>query len=137
MPICARQPELPLTGVAAAGKAEARHPDRQLHRLAASITSALVEVIAGRRPPQQLLGWADPQVQRVATRLGWSGNYSQLRLRSIRIQTPSPEAIEVAAHLTCQRKSHAAALRIVQRDDQWLATQLTIALGAEVIAGQD
>ena len=56
-----------------------------------------------------------------------------LRLRSVRVQTPSAAAIEVSAHLTQGTASRAAALRISRRRGSWVATHLAIALQPRVV----
>lgn len=100
----------------------------QARRLAGSLASALVEIIAGRRSPQQLSGWASPKVQEVVTQLNRSQRCSGLRLRSIRVQQINDLVIEVAAHLTQTGRSRAAALRISRGEGRWQATELVIML---------
>jgi len=53
------------------------------------------------------------------------------------VQTPHPRLIEVAAHLTQGGRSRAAAILIVQRNGQWQATALTIALQSDHISQAD
>lgn len=100
----------------------------QARRLAGSLASALVEILAGRRGPQQLSGWASPKVQELVTQLSRSQRCSGLRLRSIRVQQINDLVIEVAAHLTQTGRSRAAALRITRDDGRWQATELVIVL---------
>jgi hypothetical protein len=127
------QPTLPLIADSAQYPTAEIGPDERLRGLASSLTTALVEVISGQRPHQQLSGWATAEVQDLTARL-CRARQTGLRLRSIRVQMPSPVAIEVAAHLTVDGRSRAAALRLVRQDGRWLATQLTIALDPAVVS---
>lgn len=100
----------------------------QLRALASSLCSALVEVMAGRRSPLQLEGWADPNVLGLAERICRTGRGEGLALVSLRLQAPHSEAIEVTAHLQQAGRARAAALRITHRRGGWVATHLVLSL---------
>ena len=107
--------------------------DHQARQLAAAVTTSLVEVIAGRRPAQQLSAWASPEVFGLIEKLAISHRGSDIRLRSIRVQTPRPQVIEIAVHLVQRGRSKAAAVSLRIVAGRWQATGLEIALEARRI----
>jgi hypothetical protein len=107
--------------------------DPALRQLAASLTAALVEVLAGRRSAQQLELWVVPDVLSLLEHLRRARGGDGIRLRSVRVQAPSESALEVSAHLTQGDASRAAALRISRRRGRWVATHLAIALRPRVV----
>ena len=120
--------DLPATSVVTAeGSPAARH-------MAASITTALVEVIAGRRGPVQLDGWVSSDVLRLVERLRFRHSGRDLRLCSLRLQFPTPDVVEVCARLSLEGYGRAAALRISRHADTWRATSLVIALPAGIVS---
>lgn len=116
------EPNLPESKVAAPARAAA-----------AALTAALVEAIAGRRPTQQLDGWVSTDVLELVERLSRTHRGTEIRLRSIRVQAPRAEVVEVSAHLTQGGRSRAAAIHLSWRDGQWQATGLAIALQTDRI----
>ncbi len=128
--IATTQAELPLASLARHCE-PIRNDDVQL--IAYSLTVALVEVLAGRRAPQQLQDWASVELFELIIRLCRNRRGDGLRLRSLRIQSDQRGAIEVAAHLTQDGQSRAAAVQILRRDQGWLITGLTIALRPDVV----
>lgn len=107
--------------------------DPELRQLAASLISALIEVLSGQRSPLQLERWVDPEVLSLVEHLRRARRGHELTLRSIRVQAPHGDAIEVSAHLGLGTDSRAAALRISRRRGQWVATHLVIALRPQVV----
>jgi hypothetical protein len=105
----------------------------ELRQLAGSLTGALVEVLAGRRSALQLERWVEPELLSLVEHLQRARRGQGLKLRSIRVQAPHEEAIEVSAHLTQGQASRAAALRISRRRGSWVATHLVIALRPDVV----
>lgn len=103
-------------------------------QLAASITTAVVEVIAGRRGLAQLDAWVEADVLRLVERLRFRHSGHDLRLCSLRLQFPSPDHVEVCARLSLDGFGRAAALRISRHGDGWRATSLVIALPAGVVS---
>lgn len=102
-------------------------------QVAASVTIALVEALAGKRSLTQLERWLEPELMSLLehlcrSRIGWG-----LRLRSIRLQSPTPGVIEVTAHLRHHGASRAAALRLARREGSWVGTKLEIALRPTVV----
>ncbi len=126
------QPTLPWTSVPQ-GPATSDGPDPALRQLAAALVSALVEVLAGQRSALQLERWVEPDVLSLVEHLRRAGRAQGVRVRSVRVQAPGPQALEVAAHLQQGDASRAAALRIGRRRGQWVATHLSIALRPPVI----
>ena len=105
----------------------------ELRQLAASLTSALVEVLSGQRSALQLERWVEPELLSLLTHLRRAGRGDLVKLRSVRVQAPHSEALEVAAHLRQGAASRAAAVRITWRRGQWVATHLAIALRPDVV----
>ena len=126
------QPALPWTVVPEAGTAD-DPVDPELRQLAWALTGALVEVLSGQRSPLQLERWVEPELLSLVEHLQRARSGQGLKLRSVRVQTPHCEAIEVAAHLARGSSSRAAALRISRRRGGWVATHLAIALRPDVV----
>ena len=104
-----------------------------LRQVAAAITAAVVEVLSGQRPVSQLERLAHPDLVSLVGHLCRARVGANLRLRSIRVQVPQPNVIEVAAHLRLAAGSRAAALRLQRRQGQWVCTHLEIALRPDVV----
>jgi len=126
------QPVLPLTVVpeVVAGK-DGIEPE--LRQLAAALMAALVEVLSGRRSAEQLERWVEPELLSLVEHLQRSRSGHDLKLRSVRVQAPHTQAVEVSAHLRQGATSRAAALRISWRRGQWVATHLAIALRPGIV----
>lgn len=107
--------------------------DPDLRQLASALMSALVEVLSGQRSPLQLERWVEPEVLNLVEHLRRSRRAQGLTLRSLRVQAPHADALEVSAHLRQGAVSRAAALRVSRRRDQWIATHLSIALRPHVV----
>lgn len=105
----------------------------ELRQLAAAVMAALVEVLSGQRSPVQLESWVEPDLLSLLEHLRRTRRGLGLKLRSIRVQTPHEEAIEVTAHLSQGGDSRAAALRISRRRGRWVATHLAIALHPQTV----
>lgn len=127
------QPVLPLTVAPDVVDTTDVPLDPELRQLAASLMAGLVEVLAGRRSPQQLELWVVPDVLSLLEHLRRARGGDGIRLRSVRVQAPSESALEVSAHLTQGDASRAAALRISRRRGRWVATHLVIALRPRVV----
>lgn len=104
-----------------------------LRRTARDLAGALVETLASRRPLHQLEPWLSPDVLALVERLRAAPTSRHLALRSLRVQQPRPEVIEVALHLRQGERSRAAAMRLVRLDDRWRITQLAIAVDPGVV----
>ena len=102
-------------------------------QVAASVTIAIVEALAGRRSPVQLERWLEPDLITLLEHLCRSRVAWGVRLRSLRLQSPTPGVVEVTAHLRHHGASRAAALRLARRESGWVGTNLEIALRAKVI----
>ncbi|MGB7963596.1 MAG: Rv3235 family protein [Propionicimonas sp.] len=113
---------------------DAADPVEPLARqVAASVTIAIVEALAGKRSLVQLERWLEPDLISLLehlcrSRVGWG-----LRLRSIRLQSPTPGVVEVTAHLHQHGAARAAALRLARRESGWVGTNLEIALRPSVV----
>jgi len=113
--------------------AEPESLDAGVRQLATSLVVAVVETLAGRRPPAQLEGWLDVEPFELLEHLCRAGVAAGARLRSLRIQCPADGAVEVAAHLRCGGSSRAAAFRLVRRDGRWLVARLETALRPDAV----
>jgi Family of unknown function (DUF6459) len=127
------QPTLPLTVLADAVVRDEQPVDPELRQLAAALMGALVEVLAGQRSAEQLERWVEPELLSLVEHLRRAGRAQGLKLRSLRVQSPHAEAVEVSAHLLQGQASRAAALRISLRRGRWVGTHLAIALRPEVV----
>jgi hypothetical protein len=133
----ADQPQLPF-GVAPAGSdltpptADGEvTPVADARQWSATLAVAIFETLYGRRPAGQLTRWVDDRVQAViAFHRRRSSAVTQSRpaiLRSIRVQYPRPDAVEVTAHLGLAGRSHALALRLEVWGGHWLCTAVEFA----------
>jgi len=127
------QPALPLTLLPDAAIREEQPVEPELRQLATALMAALVEVLSGQRPAEQLERWVEPELLSLVEHLRRASRSDGLKLRSIRIQAPHAEALEVAAHLLQGQTSRAAALRITRRRGNWVGTHLAIALRPDVV----
>ena len=107
--------------------------DPAVRQLAASLTTAVVETLAGRRSPLQLERWLEPELVSLLEHLCRARAGVDLRLRSIRVQAPTPGVLEVMAHLRQGTASRAAALRLAEHEGRWVGTNLEISLRPPVI----
>ncbi len=126
------QPVLPWTMVAEPAVPDDA-VDPELRQLAGALMGALVEVLSGQRSALQLELWVEPELLSLVEHLQRARRGQGLKLRSVRVQVPLEEAIEVSAHLTQGTASRAAALRISRRRGRWVATHLAIALRPGVV----
>lgn len=126
------QPALPWAMVPA-GVVPQEQVEPALRQVAAAITTAVVEVLSGQRPVAQLERLAHPDLVGLVGRLCRDRVGANLRLRSIRVQVPQPNVIEVAAHLRLAAGSRAAALRLERRPGGWVCTHLEIALRPDLV----
>ena len=108
----------------------------------ASLALAFAEALQGRRPPGQLSRWVDEhvlatltvhaRVRSAAERRTVSGNRRLVAvsgpavLRSVRLQFPQPEAVELSAHLHVNGRSVAFAFRLKGWGERWLCTALEL-----------
>lgn len=99
-----------------------------LRRTARDLAGALVETLASRRPLHQLEPWLSPDVLTLVERLRAAPASRRLTLKSLRVQHPRAEVLEVALHLCQGDRSKAAAVRLTTIGGRWQLTQLVIAL---------
>lgn len=126
------QPTLPWDGPAVI--AEPDELDPQLRRLATAVVVAIVEALAGRRAPAQLETWVEPEPLALLEHLRRAGAGSGLRLRSLRLQQPSRQVLEVAAHLRHAGASRAAAFRFTSLNGRWAVRKIELSLRPDVIS---
>lgn len=126
------QPALPWTAVPEV-VAEDDGVEPELRQLAAALMAALVEVLSGQRSAEQLERWVEPELLSLIEHLRRARSGQDLKVRSVRVQAPHSEAVEVSAHLRQGAASRAAALRIGWRRGQWVATHLAIAIRPGII----
>lgn len=103
-----------------------------VERVAVSLTRALTEVLAGRRPAGQIRHVLAPRVGLLVDHLMRSGLARDVRLAGVRVQAPTDAAIEVAARLTGAGGSSALALRAERSATRWGVVALEAALGPGV-----
>jgi hypothetical protein len=127
------QPVLPLTVVPDIVAPDQQAVDAELRQLAATLMAALVEVLSGQRSAEQLEQWVEPELLSLVEHLRRARGGQGLKLRSVRVQAPHGEAVEVSAHLMQGTASRAAALRLSLRRGRWIATHLAIALRPGVV----
>jgi hypothetical protein len=95
---------------------------------------AVLEVIDGDRPVQQLVRWTDRTVyddlQRRVRVLGEAGNgpgrsrADRCQLRSVHVSQPMPDVAEVAARVRHRDRSRAIAVRFEAARGRWVCTAL-------------
>jgi hypothetical protein len=103
---------------------------------AARFVQAVVEVIAGDRPLQQLIRWTDERVYCDLSRrvriLGLTTSAAsrhrteRSQVRSVHIYQPHPDAAEVAAHVRHGARSRAVAARLEAERGRWTCTALRL-----------
>lgn len=120
------QPELPLQEPPTV--AAVQHSHEPLPAAVSAMTASVIEAICGRRPLHQLQDLAHPSVLAAIARLAVHHRGSQVRVRSLRVQSPSADAMEVSVHLVQDGRSKAAALRLTRELGQWRISDLQIAL---------
>jgi hypothetical protein len=108
--------------------------ERGLCRRAQRFVQAVVEIVEGNRSPAQLLRWTSPRVYhevgrraRLRSRQRRSGQVSgstRARVVSVRVSEPVEGVAEVAAHVRHGVRSHALAVRLERREQQWICTAL-------------
>jgi Family of unknown function (DUF6459) len=140
LPAVPRAPELslvvgrPAPPVAVAGRAECPVP--AAGDWAGRFVQAVVEVIAGDRPLQQLIRWTDARVYSDLSRrvriLGLTTSAAsrhrteRSHVRSVHIYQPHPDAAEVAAHVRHGARSRAVAARLEAERGRWTCTALRL-----------
>lgn len=99
------------------------------HRWAAGLVQSLLEVLAGDRPPQQVMRWLDLPV--------YDGLQTALRsqprrpgppgvVRSVHVCRPAPEVAEVTVVVGLGARFRAVALRLEGVGTRWRCTRLAI-----------
>ncbi|MCL1838039.1 MAG: Rv3235 family protein [Propionibacteriaceae bacterium] len=102
--------------------------DLATRRMAKAIVTAIIEVIAGKRKPHQLNELVCPSALRAVSSLRRIPECRDLRIRSMRLQTPMAGVVEAAVHLQLGVYSRAAAFRLVDTPNGWNCTHLEAAL---------
>jgi hypothetical protein len=103
---------------------------------AGRFVQAVVEVIAGDRPLQQLIRWTDERVYADLSRrvriLGLTTSAAsrhrteRSHVRSVHVFQPRPDAAEVAAHVRHGHRSRAVAARLEADHARWKCTALLL-----------
>lgn len=125
-------PAPPRVGPVVARPAAAEAVPEPARRAAHRVARALAEVVQGRRPPAQLDGLMAPAAAAVCE--GLAGAAAGLKLRSVRLQMPTPDSVELAVHLADGRRSQAAALRLEARDSSWRCVAVEVASAARGVS---
>lgn len=122
-----QDPLLPWATPEPPAPAETGIPDA-VRRAAGNLTSALVEVLRGRRPLTHLEPHARAPVLDLVDRLLAEGALTSLRLASLHLTQPAPDVVEAAARLEIGSRSFAAALGYARAGSPWRMTALELAL---------
>ncbi|MGH3366180.1 MAG: Rv3235 family protein [Nocardioidaceae bacterium] len=103
---------------------------------AGRFVQAVVEVISGDRPLQQLIRWTDDRVyadlRRRVRILGLTTSaesrtrIERSHVRSVRVFQPHPDAAEIAAHVRHGARSRAVAARVDVIRGRWMCTALHV-----------
>ncbi len=100
--------------------------------LVVQLAQALVEVMAGLRPPQQLAKWASPEVydllcrrSHVAARRPAVSRRPAV-VRRVRVQEPADGIVEACAVVVHHDRVRALALRMSGWGRRWIVTELQI-----------
>ena len=103
---------------------------------AGRFVQAVVEVIAGDRPLQQLVRWTDERVYADLSRrvriLGLTTTAAarhkveRSQVRSVHVYQPHPDAAEIAAHVRHGPRSRAVAARLEAARGRWTCTALQL-----------
>ena len=121
----------PTSPVALAGVPKLPAPAPWVARLA----PAILEVVAGERPPGQLQRWVTSEIRETLARRGAAamrhpagkGRPPQCRrVRSVRVTEPAPGVIEASAVVVGGVRARAVALRLEVVRGRWLATAVEI-----------
>lgn len=105
--------------------------DPDAERAALSVTRALAEVIAGRRPVTQVRPALVPRVAQLVDHLMRGGAAQGMRLAGVRLQSPRVGIVEATARLASPTRSVALAVRIEKRPRRWVVTVLEAGLAAD------
>jgi hypothetical protein len=94
-------------------------------------TQVTLEVVAGLRPPGQLLRWTSEEVQAVLQRrhalaLRAGAPPRRSRVRSVHLCTPAEGVAEVAAVVGDGERARALAFRMEGHDERWQVTALDL-----------
>lgn len=120
----ALQHPLPLDCRTTAAPEHAITPELRINII--SVVTALVEVLAGRRPPHQLHGWVSATVVDQVERLCVDHQQRDWRLRSLRAQQPSLARVEATVHLVQAGRSRVVALCLSGQQQHWTITEFCI-----------
>jgi Family of unknown function (DUF6459) len=98
---------------------------------ALQFTQVALEVVAGLRPPGQLLRWTSEEVQaglqrRYALALRGGTQPRRSRVRSVHLASPVEGVAEVAAVVGDGVRCRAIAFRMEGRDERWQVTALDL-----------
>jgi len=98
------------------------------HRWTAMLVQAVTEVLAGRRPLQQLMPWTDERVYlQITGRLRRRRSPAvPPRVSSVHLSEPRDGVIEACAVLRNGPRSEAVALRLEGTDGRWRCTALQL-----------
>ncbi len=99
------------------------------------LVQAIVEVLAGERPAQQLTRWLTPEIHAAVVAHSRATNQvgvevrrhrSRRRVGSIRVTAPADGVVEASAVVLGSRRSRAIALRLEGLDGRWRCTALEV-----------
>ena len=113
----------------------------QLQEWANRFAQAVVEVVAGHRPPAQLVRWTSRAVyrdlerrtrltQRAATAVGGMPVQRSIlrpQVRSVHLCPVAPGVAEASVHVRHGRRSRAVAMRFEETQDRWRCTAMEFA----------
>jgi hypothetical protein len=117
---------------------ELRRPERDLPDptpIAAAVATALVEVLAGRRPVVQLVRWTSPAVYAALTaratvahrrRIGRTGPAVRVAVRRVIVTRPNAEVAEMSIVVIDGSRVRAIAVQLRGADGRWVIEALQV-----------
>lgn len=99
--------------------------DPRERRAVLALVAGIVEALGGRRPVAQLARWADAEA--LATMAERAGQRRRYRLRSVHLCPIGEDSVEIAAHISDDERSEAAAIRLDRIRDRWCCVAVELA----------
>jgi len=103
-----------------------RHCHRTLRMVSARFAHIIAETLDGQRRLSHVETWFDPSCVKVLSERLPKLQGTRVRLASVRVQPRSESSAEVTIRLSTDHLDYAAALRVTQRDDHWVCTDLVM-----------
>lgn len=112
----------------AAAPDQSRLPEPR--RWTAMIAQALVEILAGRRPPAQVVRWVEPEIydriRRSVARRPTGQPGTPVRVRRVHVSTDIEGTVDAVAVVDDGTRCRAMALRLEALERRWVCTALDV-----------